>query len=80
MAEFIELEANQKGLVNLDPKDYVRVLQLSLSCENRRLSKWAGIQYNFLNAVRLRFQNSSMTLNDMIVAQAMFIAEKSSSE
>ena len=39
MAEFIELEAKQKGLVNLDPKGYERVLQLSLSCENRRLSE-----------------------------------------
>lgn len=51
MAEFIELEAKQKGLVNLDPKDYGRVLQLSLSCENRRLSEWTEVQYNFLNAV-----------------------------
>jgi hypothetical protein len=53
MAEFIEREVNQKGLVKLDQKGYERALQISAFCENMRRSKWTEIQFNFVNPMCL---------------------------
>lgn len=78
MAEFIEREAKQEGLLRLDQEGYERALKISTFCENMRKSEWPEIHF-CLSSVSL-FHHSSVTLNNMILAQAIFIVEKSSSE
>lgn len=79
MAEFIEREAKQEGLLRLDQEGYERALKISTFCENMRKSEWPEIHFNFAYQVCLCFI-TPVTLNNMILAQAIFIVEKSSSE
>ena len=55
MAEFIEREAKQEGLVKLDQKGYERALKISTFCVNMRKSEWPEIHFNFDNRVCLCF-------------------------
>ncbi len=42
MKEFLEKEGRDKGLISLDVNDYMRVLELSTSCQNRRKSEYVA--------------------------------------